>query len=483
MKWEFAGQLRPEAGLRYRQHEFDLPPGVGRLSIRVCYAPPAKTYPSLLVFDPHGWRGEAKSYGRRGPVELALEFGDRTSPSAVPGPLPPGAWAVQLNAIYGSAPVDYQATVEAAAEDEARPAAGAAEPFFPALARAFAPRAGWYRGDLHLHSSFSDGWYTPRELADMAVREGVDFFAVTDHNAIGAYRTFAAISDVLAIPGIEVSFPEGHANIFGLQGWLDWRVGWAGLTMDEALRRARRQGLVVSVNHPTLEPWEWRVADTPLELLDCLEVCNDPSYPANDHANLEALALWSACLNAGHRLVALGGSDAFHHPPGQSYRGIPERLAQPSTYVWASELSGQAILDSVRAGRVYVTQGPRLTFRAIAGGRVLEIGDEAAPSAQPLQLTAEACCLAPDHALNLIRCGRPVSHAATGAAEATLAYTAPAPDPAGTWYRLDVLDGDGRLIATTNPIFVGPSQPRPATFGEMLQAARQEAAAARAANV
>lgn len=38
--------------------------------------------------------------------------------------------------------------------------------------------------DLHNHSTFSDGLFTPKELVDIAVREGVDCFALTDHDSV-----------------------------------------------------------------------------------------------------------------------------------------------------------------------------------------------------------------------------------------------------------------------------------------------------------
>ena len=473
MRWEFSGRLEPAAGRRCDRHEFALPSGARQLVIRVRYTRTGDTYPALQVFDHGGWRGEAKGYGSRSAVELELAVGDLTSPSAMPGGLAAGPWAIEMVGMFGTVPLEYCAAVEATILGEA-PAAGEAERFFPDLARSLRPGPGWYRGDLHLHSTFSDGWYTPRQMADMAATEGVDFFAVTDHNAVGSYRSFAAIDDVPVIPGIEVTVVEGHANIFGLQEWLDWRVGCGGLTLNSILRRAHDGGLLTSINHPTLSPWEWRVMDTPMGLVDCLEVANDPSYPGNDRETLTALAVWTACLNAGRRITAIGGSDAFHHPLGRSYRGIPERLAQPSTYVQARELSCRAILEGVRAGRVYVTLGPRLSFGAACGTRTFEIADEVDPGTAPLAFTASASGLAAGDELRLIRCGEVVGREVAAGAETSLAYAVPAPDPAGSWYRLDVLRADGLFAATTNPIFIGPSEPQPVTFGQMLEIAQRE---------
>lgn len=38
--------------------------------------------------------------------------------------------------------------------------------------------------DLHNHSTYSDGLYTPKELIEIAKREKVDCFAITDHDSV-----------------------------------------------------------------------------------------------------------------------------------------------------------------------------------------------------------------------------------------------------------------------------------------------------------
>ena len=38
--------------------------------------------------------------------------------------------------------------------------------------------------DLHNHSKYSDGLFSPEELIKIAIREGVDCFALTDHDSV-----------------------------------------------------------------------------------------------------------------------------------------------------------------------------------------------------------------------------------------------------------------------------------------------------------
>lgn len=41
-----------------------------------------------------------------------------------------------------------------------------------------------YTADLHTHSTASDGQYTPAQLADMAKKEGLAVWALTDHDTL-----------------------------------------------------------------------------------------------------------------------------------------------------------------------------------------------------------------------------------------------------------------------------------------------------------
>ena len=39
--------------------------------------------------------------------------------------------------------------------------------------------------DLHVHSNFSDGSDSPKELLEKIVEKGIQVFALTDHDTIG----------------------------------------------------------------------------------------------------------------------------------------------------------------------------------------------------------------------------------------------------------------------------------------------------------
>ena len=60
--------------------------------------------------------------------------------------------------------------------------------------------------DLHIHSNFSDGVYTPEEIINLARRKNVKNISITDHDSIAAqYITSKEYNDINIIPGIELS--------------------------------------------------------------------------------------------------------------------------------------------------------------------------------------------------------------------------------------------------------------------------------------
>jgi len=62
--------------------------------------------------------------------------------------------------------------------------------------------------DLHVHTSQSDGSFTPEQVIDLAAERGVELLAITDHDVIGGVeRAVKAGKEkrIKVIPGIEIS--------------------------------------------------------------------------------------------------------------------------------------------------------------------------------------------------------------------------------------------------------------------------------------
>lgn len=104
--------------------------------------------------------------------------------------------------------------------------------------------------DLHCHSSISDGTLPPEEVAQRAKRNGVDLWALTDHDEIGGQARARAMANQLGMgyltgTEISVSFLHKTVHIVGLgfddehpgivQGLADTRGGRERRARDMAL--------------------------------------------------------------------------------------------------------------------------------------------------------------------------------------------------------------------------------------------------------
>ncbi len=93
--------------------------------------------------------------------------------------------------------------------------------------------------DLHVHTSASDGRFTPEEIVLRAAEVGLSVLAITDHDNVDgiapALAAAAAFPQLRVIPGVEISsdVPDGEVHVLGY--CLDYTDG--GLL--DALKRMR----------------------------------------------------------------------------------------------------------------------------------------------------------------------------------------------------------------------------------------------------
>ena len=94
----FSDTLTANDVKRHIRHQFDLPSGCQRLTIRLTFEPAAvdgiRNMLTLTIFDPNGFRGAGHRGGNEHLVEI--DSGSAT-PGYAPGPLPTGPWIVQID--------------------------------------------------------------------------------------------------------------------------------------------------------------------------------------------------------------------------------------------------------------------------------------------------------------------------------------------------------------------------------------------------
>ncbi len=107
--------------------------------------------------------------------------------------------------------------------------------------------------DLHLHSTASDGRFSPEELVDKAVGKGLTVIAMTDHDSTDgiapALEAAKAYSGLQVIPGVEINtdVPRGEVHILGY--FVDYGNPELKTTLEKLRRSriARAQGMIAKL--------------------------------------------------------------------------------------------------------------------------------------------------------------------------------------------------------------------------------------------
>ncbi|MGW3623751.1 CehA/McbA family metallohydrolase [Streptomyces sp. NPDC000880] len=347
----------------------EVPRGVREIHVAYTYerpVVPAGTQGNALdigIFDERGtefggdgfrgWSGGART-------EFFIRA-DEATPGYIPGTVRPGTWSVALGP-YTVSPqgLAYEVTITLRYGAPGR----TPKPVYPPE-RAKGRGRAWYRGDCHLHSWYSDGRRTPAEIAALARGAGLDFINTSEHNTHAAHRAWEGQwgDDLLILTGEEVTTRNGHLIALGTDPgtFVEWRYRARDNRFGRYAREIRRSGGLVVPAHPhaTCIGCNWKFG---FGEADAVEVWNG-AYTPDDEVSLQA---WDNTLVASVRSAkpwtpAMGNSDAHRHP---------DAVGTPQTVVLAEELSREAILDGIRAGRSYVAESAAvsLSFSA-AGGR------------------------------------------------------------------------------------------------------------------
>jgi predicted metal-dependent phosphoesterase TrpH len=296
----------------------------------------------------------------------------------------------------------------------------------------------WFRGDCHVHTDRSRaGELTPAQVLAEATAFGLDFIAITEHNAAAAHPAWES-AGLLVIPGQEMTTPTGHWLALGTAPGevVDWRYGVRDRVLDQHLDRVHRGGGLCVAAHPHA-PYPSGSFSYPFDGFDLVEVWNgqwasDRPWNAD---NETALKEWGRALSSSPRRPAIGSSDT--HLTGQ--------IGVPHTVVSARELTVAGILDGLRAGRSWVTDSPTvsLSLVATAGGSRAGIGERLDAGSRPVDVHLSLGGL--EGAVVTFHTERGSFPAPEGLRWSTTAAEA-------GFVRVEVRHPDGRMAALTNPI-------------------------------
>lgn len=225
---------------------------------------------------------------------------------------------------------------------------------------------GWYAGDFHTHTFYSDGKLSPEENIEVAKKRGLSFFSPTDHNF---NQTRFPDTDLLIIEGTEITSKYGHINVFFTNESVFSKYSVEGLNTEEWLLKVLREikGEIYSINHPFMETFEFLVEDYNLDDLRFMEIINDPTYITSIDAMEDALKAWDILLQNGYLVFGIGGSDS-HLYPQEKYENAnyPSLLGDPKTYIFARNLSKNEIKRAMLAGKISVSRESLIELKKVS---------------------------------------------------------------------------------------------------------------------
>jgi len=78
--------------------------------------------------------------------------------------------------------------------------------------------------DLHSHTKFSDGYFSPQELLEKVNEKNISVLSITDHDTIDAIPSAISLGEKLGItivPGVELSSQDGERDLHILGYFID----------------------------------------------------------------------------------------------------------------------------------------------------------------------------------------------------------------------------------------------------------------------
>lgn len=396
---------------------------------------PLRNLLNFCLYDPDGrFRGRWDSpqyFGKW--IEVGPER-ERTSRGFLAGPIVAGEWTIEIEV---HAVVTEVCTYELEIETP-RAEAGAVStrtvgqeggrpegaPVGEAGRLANARRtAGWWKGELHLHTNHSDGKAPLSEMIAAAKTRGLHFVVLSDHNTVSSHAEIETVNFPI-VPAMELTTYYGHAVALGVRTFIDWREP-ADSTLERPIREVHAQGGLFSIAHPFTigDPictgCEWKYRNVDLRQVDLLEVWSG-SWRKGWAQNNLAFDWWNRLLNEGYRIIGVAARDV--HDPKQFQ--IPDTA---DTWVWAESLEPEAILRGLKSGRVFATSGPAINFSLEVEGREYYVGSEApVPDGAPLHWTCRIDRLDGEAELLVVRNG--------------LSWKRFAVSGSGTWRQVDSFD-------------------------------------------
>ena len=217
----------------------------------------------------------------------------------------------------------------------------------------------WFKGNLHTHTNKSDGDSSPETVVDWYSNNKYDFLVLSDHNHLTILDSNQ--TKLLLIPGEEITLNLPytiHINAIGIKKVIEPTLRSTKVkTLQANIDNIINSGGLAEINHPN---FRWALNEKDLVQVrgaHFIEVFNGNynthNYGGGGKKSVEEM--WDEMLSKKIKIWGVAVDDSHHfkeefaphrHNPG---RGWVE--------VFAKNLSEKNILDSMRNGNFYFSNG------------------------------------------------------------------------------------------------------------------------------
>ncbi|MGO4545837.1 CehA/McbA family metallohydrolase [Paenibacillus sp. 2TAB23] len=240
-----------------------------------------------------------------------------------------------------------------------------------------------YKGNLHMHTTWSDGTQEAADAVSAFKAKGYDFISITDHDVFARTAAFDTESFIV-LPGMERGGlnlvpdedPGYHFGVLDdptiepmkerfqhLQSF-EVPIPWEGQQSPQKLiDNMRAHGNLVVFNHP-----EWHLT----RFEDMVQYDGFFAIEIYNHAtewtasSSYGAAYWDHALQNGKRVFGIAADDSHDHDPNCK---IPE-YGGGWVSVEAEELTQAGIIAALKKGQFYSSSGPEITDFRVENGFV-----------------------------------------------------------------------------------------------------------------
>ncbi len=235
----------------------------------------------------------------------------------------------------------------------------------------FSAPGKWYRGNVHAHTTISDGTKTPEKLVEIYKQAGYDFLSITDHSIVAKTQHLSA-DDFLLIPGEEICVGSStadtlyHIVALGVEKTLPFKDFDYSLDPQKVIDKISEMGGLPILAHPY---WSGLNHSDMMKIKGYhgVEVYNTScDYERNTGCSEPHI---DGIIVAGRKPFIYATDD--HH--GAEMGNAPLDACAARIIVKAEKLSVESIMSAIRKGYFYSSTGPEFKDISIDEAGVISI--------------------------------------------------------------------------------------------------------------